>query len=291
MRYDPAQFTRQEREAYNQVAEAWAANVAGNTALYSRRMLEGLAPRPGESLLDLACGAGHLALDGATRFQCRAIGVDVSEGMLQQARRKGVSVDFLQGDAEHLPFAAETFDLAASGLGLMYFPDTARALAEIRRVLRPGGRAGFVVWTLPPRVPCLTLAMSAMAQITAPLAARGLLRLPGIGDWLLFRAVEDTIPGKGPSPLRFGRPGKLARILHRAGFRQVEVFDDTVVWRYSSFDDFWRSFAKSTPALTVPPREAVGRIRARLERLTLPYRDAFGELAFPMTALLVRARR
>ncbi|MGH9721516.1 MAG: class I SAM-dependent methyltransferase [Bryobacteraceae bacterium] len=284
MAFDPAEYKRFEREAYNAVAAAWAANVAETTALYSRRLLELLKPGRGASLLDLACGAGHLARDAVSRFGCRAAGVDLSEGMLQHARPLGVCAD-----AEHLPFRDATFDIVASGLGLMYFPDPALALEEIRRVVRPGGRVGFVVWPLAPRTAALRVAVSSFAETIAPPPVGWLLRIPGIGERVLFRVLEDTIPGKGPSPFRFGRPGKLESALERAGFSGISVVEHTEVWRYAGFDEFWRNFVRSTPSAQpgLSP-ETVARVRARMEQKSRDYANR-GALAFPMTALLAVA--
>ena len=297
MAFDAARYKQYEREAYDQVAEAWTAHVAEHTALYSRRLLELLKPAEGAALLDLACGSGHLAVDAATRFRCRVSALDLSEKMLHEARRLAAGVDaiaFHLGDAEALPFPDGAFDVVACSLGLMYFPDTARALDEIRRVLRPEGRTGFVVWPLPHSTPCLRVAIAATAEATVQGPLGALIRLPRVGEWLLFRRIEEHVPGRGPSPFRFGRRGKLARLLERAGFRSVEIFEDTFVWRYTSFDNFWHSFARATPP---PPgqgrlsREAAAEIRRRMERKAAPWRDPWRELAFPMTALMVKAER
>ncbi|MGH9657183.1 MAG: class I SAM-dependent methyltransferase, partial [Bryobacteraceae bacterium] len=232
---DSAEYKRFEQEAYDQVAAAWTARVAASTALYSRRLVELAAPGPGSRVLDLACGSGHLAAEALQRG-CRVVALDLSQGMLEQARALAAA-GCVRADAEQLPFIDAAFDFVFSGLGLMYFPDTARALAEVRRVLRPGGRAGFVVWAPAPRVACLRVAMSALAEETAPGAARWLFRAPGLGEALLFRILEDRIPGKGPSPLRFGRPGRIARTLEHAGFIRAGVVEHTAAWRYDSFDD------------------------------------------------------
>lgn len=277
---------RAERESYDRVAEAWTANVAGMTALYSRRLLDLIVPAPGSALLDLACGAGHMAADAALRFQCRVTGLDLSEGMLKRAAA-GVRVC---GDAERLPFRDASFDTVVCGLGVMYFPDARAALDEIRRVLRPGGSVGFVVWADPHRVACLRIAIPAIAEATARAPLRWLLGLPRIGERLLFRAIEERVPGFGPSPFRFARPGKIQALLSLAGFRDIYTAEDTVVWRYSGFDAFWREFVRSTPAPAGRPKDT-GEIRRRMERKSRAYVDEFREMACPMTAVLVRAAR
>lgn len=280
----PEDVKRVERESYDRIAEAWTANVAGMTALYSRRLLDLIVPAAESRLLDLACGAGHMASDAATRFQCRVMALDVSEGMLARAKVAAR----VCGDAERLPFPDSCFDTVVCGLGVMYFPNTLAALSEIRRVLRPGGIAGFVVWGAPQRVACLRIAITAIAEATARIPGRWLVRLPVIGERILYRAIEEQVPGFGPSPFRFARPGKLRLLLEQAGFQDVYTAEDTVVWRYSSFDAFWRQFVRSTPAPAKKPQDRQ-EIRWRMARKARAYVDEFQEIACPMTALLVRA--
>jgi arsenite methyltransferase len=102
--------------------------------------------RPGERLLDVACGFGASALLAARERECRVIGIDYGEeavaGAREAAEAAGLAdrVGFVVGDAEGLPFADDEFDAVLSECSLCTFPDQPRALAEIRRVLRPGGR-------------------------------------------------------------------------------------------------------------------------------------------------------
>ena len=108
--------------------------------------------RPGERVLDVACGTG-LVTFRAARAVCggEVMGTDISGEMVaiaaRQARyRAGARVRFERAEAEDLPFLDGMFDVALCGLGLMYVPDPIRALREMRRVLRPGGRIAVAVW-------------------------------------------------------------------------------------------------------------------------------------------------
>jgi ubiquinone/menaquinone biosynthesis C-methylase UbiE len=116
-------------------------------------MLEMAAPQPGEQALDVACGTGlvSLRLAGAVGGAGSVVGTDISGQMVEAARRiaaqRGLdNVRFERADAEALPFADVSFDVAVCGLGLMYVPDPVKALGEMRRLLRPGGRAAAAVW-------------------------------------------------------------------------------------------------------------------------------------------------
>lgn len=90
--------------------------------------------------IDLACGTGDIALMLRARGAARVVGLDLTPRMLSLARRKGPGVAYLAGDMTALPFRAGVADVITAGYGLRNVPDLDLALAEIARVLRPGGR-------------------------------------------------------------------------------------------------------------------------------------------------------
>ncbi len=107
----------------------------------------------GERVLDVACGTGLVRFDAARAVgkAGRVVGVDLSDRMLDAARHRAQSertsnVDFARMDAESLALPDASFDVTLCALGLMYLPDPARAVREMRRVLRPGGRIVIAVW-------------------------------------------------------------------------------------------------------------------------------------------------
>jgi len=107
------------------------------------RVIELLRLEPGMSVLDLACGPGTLSRPIATRVapSGEVIGVDLAEGMIELARATGIPhAHFQVMDIEKLDFPDASFDAAACGHGLQFAPNLSRALAEARRVLRPGAR-------------------------------------------------------------------------------------------------------------------------------------------------------
>ncbi len=116
-------------------------------------MLDMAALQPGEAVLDVACGTGLVSLRMAATVGAagKVVGTDISGQMVEAARRiaaeRGLAnLRFERADAEALPFADADFDAAVCGLGLMYVPGPVQALAEMRRLLRPGGRAAAAVW-------------------------------------------------------------------------------------------------------------------------------------------------
>ena len=101
-------------------------------------------------MLDVATGSGNAAI-AAARHGCEAIGVDDVPALLDCGRRRadaeGLAVEFVEGDAESLPFADDSFDAVTSVFGSMFAPDHAQAAAELLRVTRPGGTIALASWT------------------------------------------------------------------------------------------------------------------------------------------------
>ena len=158
------------------------------------------------SLLDACCGTGDLALAGRRAGAGRVVGLDFSEPMLERARRKGPDVEWVQGDLLALPFPDGEFDAATVGFGVRNVEELPRALGELRRVLRPGGRLGVL-------------------EITRP---RGLLA-PFYGLWFdrLVPLLGRLLPGGAAytylpaSVRRFPGPQELAEAMRDAGFAHV----------------------------------------------------------------------
>lgn len=113
---------------------------------WKREMVRMLDLKGSEMTLDIACGTGDIAFMTAARLTTgRAMGLDITQAMLDIAERKRVehhveNVSFHRGDIMRLPFADATFDCVTGGYALRNVPDVAGALAEIKRVLKPGGR-------------------------------------------------------------------------------------------------------------------------------------------------------
>lgn len=111
--------------------------------------LDALAPVPGAELLDVACGNGNLML-AAARRGARASGVDNASRLVGLARERlaeeGLKAELAVADAEQLPYADDSFDVAASIFGVIFATDRAKACAEMRRVTRPGGAIALTAW-------------------------------------------------------------------------------------------------------------------------------------------------
>jgi SAM-dependent methyltransferase len=117
--------------------------------IVSENLCEYVDLRAEEDVLDVATGSGNTAIAAARRF-ARVTGLDFVPALLERGRQRadaeGLSVTYVEGDAEELPFPDDSFDVVLSTFGVMFAPDQAKAAGELVRVLRPGGRIGLSVW-------------------------------------------------------------------------------------------------------------------------------------------------
>jgi SAM-dependent methyltransferase len=113
-------------------------------------LIDAVDPQPVHHALDVATGTGNVAIPLAQRG-ARVVGLDITPELFDSARRRaakaGVEIDWIEGDAEELPFEDEAFDVVTSSFGAMFAPNHAQAAQELARVTRPGGRIAFTAWT------------------------------------------------------------------------------------------------------------------------------------------------
>ncbi|WP_316185775.1 MULTISPECIES: class I SAM-dependent methyltransferase [unclassified Bradyrhizobium] len=173
----------------------------------SQILIERIAAKPGDRILDIGCGCGGLsiALAGQVAPGGSVLGVDISAPMLERARAvapAGLPAEFVLADATVHPFAPASFDLLVSRFGVMFFADPVASFANIRRALKPSGRVVFACWREPKANPWMI----------APLQAvyRHVPKLPEM-------APED------PGPFAFASEARVARILGEAGFSDVAL--------------------------------------------------------------------
>lgn len=114
------------------------------------RIVDRVGVRSGDRVLDVACGTGNAAIRAAEAGG-RVVGVDLTPALFEAgqdlAAEAGVEVEWIEGDAEALPFDEESFDVVLSTFGCMFAPRHEVAARELARVLRPGGRMGLCSWT------------------------------------------------------------------------------------------------------------------------------------------------
>lgn len=132
----------------------WASGdfaVIGTTLqLVGELLCEAMDLRSGQRVLDVACGNGQATLAAARRF-CEVTGLDYVPSLLERARERAradrLDVVFVEGDAEAMPFADDSFDAVLSTYGVMFAPDQERTARELTRVCRSGGKIGLASWT------------------------------------------------------------------------------------------------------------------------------------------------
>ncbi len=124
--------------------------VASRIVYQAEQLCETANLQAGWRVLDVATGSGNLAI-AAARRDCETVGVDYVPALLERGRLRAdaehLDIDFVEGDAESLPFASGSFDAVISIFGVMFAPNQRRAAAEMARVCRPGGRIALASWT------------------------------------------------------------------------------------------------------------------------------------------------
>ena len=196
------------RRMFDRVAPVYDGMNRAMTAGLDRRWRR-LAVRavvwPGDRVLDVCCGTGDLAVE-AERRGGRVVGVDFSERMLERARRKSGTIEWVQGDALSLGFADDEFDVVTVGFGVRNFADLERGLGELARVLRPGGRLAVLEITRPSGV--LRPFFRLWFDVVVPIAGSV---LPGGKAYTYLPASVRRFPGADD----------LSGLLERAGFENV----------------------------------------------------------------------
>jgi demethylmenaquinone methyltransferase/2-methoxy-6-polyprenyl-1,4-benzoquinol methylase len=164
---------------------------------------------PGDSALDVACGTGDLAIELARRVgpSGQVIGSDFAEEMLQRARAKAPDLEWEWGNALELPYAGDRFDAATVGFGARNFSDLERGLAEMTRVVKPGGRVVVLEITTPHRAPLSTF-YSLWFDRVVPLIGR-------------LTGEDEAYTYLPNSVKRFPGPEGLAAVMERVGLREI----------------------------------------------------------------------
>jgi SAM-dependent methyltransferase len=220
-----------------------------------------LAPKPGDAVLELAAGQGDVGFEVAAVIgpSGRLISSDFSPAMAEIARRRSAelhltNVEHRILDAEQIELAEDSVDGVVCRWGYMLMPDPAAALAETRRVLRPGGRLAFSVWSSGDRNPWISLA----GRI---LVAHGHMPRPEPGEPGMFVLADEE-------PLR--------RLVEQAGFANVRIEEVPIQNQYPSVDEYIRRSSEMGGMFSKAWAAAPGEEQ---ERLKDEFREAFAPFA------------
>ena len=268
------------RAQWEQAAKGWAAEAeereAGPAGRAADRMLEAAAPRPGERVLELACGAGDVGLRAAEAVGPggRVLCTDFAEPMVELVRDRARALPQVEAralDAED-PDLDERFDVVLCRLGYMLMPDPARALRATRGLLAPGGRLALAVWAEADRNPWLSV---------------------------LFDAVMGTLGAPPPPP---GTPGpfaladreRLRAMLDGAGFADVAIDEVPGERAYASAEAWWQSMSESEDGpigrvLAALPAEQAATVRERALAGAEPFASG-ADVRFPAALVVALGR-
>jgi SAM-dependent methyltransferase len=222
--------------------QAWASGdfsvVGARIVLVAEQLCDSADLHAGWRVLDVATGSGNAAI-AAARLGCDVVGVDYVPTLLERGRRRaaseGLVIDFVEGDAEALPFPDASFDAVVSVFGTMFAPDHATTASELVRVARTGGTIALASWT-----------------------PHGF-----IGE--LFQTVGAHVPPPAgvPAPMLWGTDEHL-RSLFGGHISSLELTERTFTFRFLSAEDFVAFFrrwygptVKAFAALEGPARDAL----------------------------------
>jgi demethylmenaquinone methyltransferase/2-methoxy-6-polyprenyl-1,4-benzoquinol methylase len=214
---DSEEFATQVRGMFDRIAGVYdlmnSAMTAGLHHQWRERAVDRAEVGPGGDALDVCCGTGDLALALRRRIgpDGRVVGCDFSEPMLQLAREKsgeeGLAVEFGWADALDLPYGDESFDAVTIGFGARNLADLERGLAEMTRVLRPGGRLVILEITRPRREPLSSFYSLWFDRLVPVLGAVA-------GDQDAYSYLPESVRS-------FPEPEELAAMLDRVGLERI----------------------------------------------------------------------
>jgi ubiquinone/menaquinone biosynthesis C-methylase UbiE len=142
------EFARFEHEGWQRVADKYDSVWSSLTRQFIPYLIDAAQIAPAIPVLDVACGPGYVSA-AARQLGAIPTGVDFSNKMVAIANRLFPGIDFIEGDAQKLPFADASFDRVLMNFGLLHLSRPAKACSEAFRVLRAGGKFGFTIWAEP----------------------------------------------------------------------------------------------------------------------------------------------
>jgi ubiquinone/menaquinone biosynthesis C-methylase UbiE len=252
--------------------------VPAITIKWAEDLVDRAQPRAGEAVIDVACGTGVVARLAAKRIASgRVTGLDLNSAMLAVARTmpsEGASIHWVEGSALDLPFPPGGFDVAFCQLGLQFFPDRARSLREMRRVVADTGRIALSVYSPIERTPGANAFVLALDEVLGPDASR-------------IKRGEHA----------FADPSQLKTLLTDADFCAVDVQTVEQAIVFPSVLDYVRFQLLATPMTTLLMNKAeaerqaiISSVASRTAGFSTPTMLEGGKFSFPQEAYVAMAR-
>jgi SAM-dependent methyltransferase len=237
---------------------------------WAGRVTDAAVVKPGDRVLDVACGTGVLAREALGRVgrEGHVVGLDLNEGMLAVAGRTEPGIEWRLGDAASLPFEDGRFDVVVSQFGLMYFPDRVAALREMWRVLAPGGRLAVAAWAALDR-------------------ARGFQILVDIAVRECGREAADVLA----APFVLGDRAELAELFGSGGIAGADVALHEGSVRFASVQEFIRVEVKGSPLAGSLSDDAMRTLVEESEKALAEFVAPSGEIIMPIDAHIVTASK
>lgn len=209
---------------------------------------------PADKLLDVGCGSGIFS-SLASATGAYVTGIDASEALIGQARQRGTTAHFATGEMEELPFADNTFDVVCGFNSFQYAASTKNALAEAKRILKPGGRLVVMIWGN--KVDC---------EAASNLAAIGSLLPPP--------------PAGAPGPFALSENHLLEQILEEVGFNIVSNKDIDTVWDYPNTAIALKGLTSSGPASRAIEHVGLQKVEEAVLESLKPYIKDNGHVVY-----------
>lgn len=253
-----------EHATWSRCAPGYADGFAVLTAQAIEPLMDRVGVGPGTRVLDLGTGTGVVAASVVERG-ASVVGVDFSEMMISEARRRMPETDFRVASAESLPVEDRSFDAVIGNVVLHHLAEPGRSLGEAQRVLEPQGQIGCTIWAEPESLEAFGLFFAAVEQHA------GSAELP---HGPLFGVTDSEA---------------LISLFVDAGFSHVNVERLSTVWRMDSIDRLLQAFG-AWAQLDSFPRETQRRIEDSVRSAAIAYEKADG-LEFPNPMLLISATK